>query len=56
MATTIELQDPSETVAYEIDCPRCYAIMSLCFEPESENPFYTCDDCDFILHTISEKE
>lgn len=53
---SIELQDPAETVAYEIDCPRCYSIMTLYFDHESENPLYACDDCDFILHTTANKE
>lgn len=53
---TIEIQNPAETVAYEIDCPRCYTIMTLCFDPESDTPVYTCDACDFILNHLSDEE
>ena len=56
LMANIELQDPSENVTYEMDCPRCYSVMTLCFDPDSDNPFYTCDDCDFILHTTAKKE
>jgi hypothetical protein len=52
---SIELQDSAETVPYEIGCPRCFSVMTLFFEAESENPFYACDDCDFILHTTGER-
>lgn len=52
---SIELQDAPENVAYEIDCPRCYGVMTLYFDPDSDNPFYTCDDCDF-LHTTAKKD
>ncbi len=53
--TSIELQDPNmpQIVAYEIECPRCYGLMTL--YSESDNLFYTCEDCDFILHTIAKK-
>lgn len=32
----------------EIDCPRCYGIMTL--HLEFDLPGYFCEECDFILH------
>ena len=52
--TSVELQDkPAEVVPYEIECPRCYGWMSLCFDDDT--PFYACDNCDFILHVEPKK-
>ena len=48
---TIEHQEeiPIE-INHEIECPRCYAIMSLCSDFDSL--FYSCEECSFILYTI----
>jgi hypothetical protein len=57
MATTNELEKPpvlAEIIEYEIECPRCYGIMSL--YSESATLLYACEDCDFILHTAGKKE
>jgi hypothetical protein len=54
MATTNELEKPpfpADIIEYEIDCPRCYGVMWL--YSESETLVYACEDCDFILHTLS---
>ena len=53
MATT-ELERIPEFVEYEIECPRCYGMMALC--SEDDVLMYTCEDCDFILHTTRNKE
>ena len=34
----------------EIECPRCYEIMTLC--PDFDNLYYVCESCDFYLYTI----
>jgi hypothetical protein len=34
--------------AYEIECPRCYGLMSLCSDFDAL--FYACEECDFLLH------
>ena len=34
----------------EIECPRCYDIMSL--RSDFDSLFYSCDKCGFILYTI----
>ena len=40
----------SDTIEHEIDCPRCYNIMTLC--SDFDNLYYLCEDCDFSLYTI----
>ena len=35
---------------HEIECQRCYAVMSLCSDFDSL--FYSCEECSFILYTI----
>jgi hypothetical protein len=36
------------SIEHEIDCPRCYGIMTLHFE--FDLPGYFCEECDFVLH------
>jgi hypothetical protein len=43
-------QKPPLEIDQEIECPRCYATMSLCSDFDSL--FYSCDECSFILYTI----
>ena len=40
----------TETIEHEIECPRCYNIMTLCSDFDSL--YYLCDECDFSLYTI----
>jgi hypothetical protein len=48
---TIEHQEETPVeINHEIECPRCYAIMSLCSDFDSL--FYSCEECSFILYTI----
>jgi hypothetical protein len=48
---TIEHQEETPIeINHEIECPRCYAIMSLCSDFDSL--FYSCEECSFILYTI----
>jgi hypothetical protein len=48
---TIEYQEETPVeINHEIECPRCYAIMSLCSDFDSL--FYSCEECSFILYTI----
>jgi hypothetical protein len=48
---TIEHQEETPVeINHEIECPRCYAIMSLCSDFDSL--FYFCEECSFILYTI----
>jgi len=35
---------------YEIECPRCYDVMTL--SSQFESLCYICDSCDFALFTI----
>jgi hypothetical protein len=39
-----------EDIENEIECPRCYDIMTLC--SDFNNLYYLCDSCDFCLYTI----
>jgi hypothetical protein len=39
-----------ETIEHEIDCPRCYNIMTLCSDFDSL--YYLCEECDFCLYTL----
>jgi hypothetical protein len=34
----------------EIECPRCYDLMTLCSDFDSL--YYVCYKCDFVLYTI----
>ena len=34
---------------FEIECPRCYDIMTLC--SDFDGLYYFCEDCGFLLHT-----
>lgn len=34
----------------EIECPRCYDVMTLCSDFDSL--YYLCETCDFYLYTI----
>ena len=51
---TLEIEakpEINDTIALDLECPRCYEIMT----PYSEfdNLFYACEACDFILHTVA---
>jgi hypothetical protein len=37
-------------IEYEIECPRCYDMMTLCSDFDSL--YYSCEECGFILFTI----
>ncbi|TLX91187.1 MAG: hypothetical protein E6K94_03955 [Thaumarchaeota archaeon] len=39
-----------ETIENEIECPRCYNIMTLCSDFDSL--YYLCEECDFCLYTL----
>ena len=48
-----QIEHPRETsleINHEIECPRCYAMMTLCSDFDSL--FYSCEECSFILYTI----
>jgi hypothetical protein len=48
-----QIEQQQETpieINHEIECPRCYAMMSLCSDFDSL--FYSCEECSFILYTI----
>ena len=34
----------------EIECPRCFDVMTLCSDFDST--YYVCNSCDFCLYTI----
>ncbi len=40
----------SDTIEHEIECPRCYHIMTLCSDFDSL--YYLCEECDFSLYTL----
>lgn len=40
----------TDTIEHEIECPRCYNIMTLCSDFDSL--YYLCEECDFSLYTI----
>jgi hypothetical protein len=40
----------SDTIENEIECPRCYNIMTLC--SDFDNLYYLCEECDFSLYTL----
>jgi len=40
----------SDTIEHEIECPRCYNIMTLCSDFDSL--YYLCEECDFSLYTL----
>jgi len=46
--------DPLEKIRREIEseieCPRCYDVMTLCSDFDSL--YYVCYKCDFVLYTI----
>ncbi|HEV8405574.1 MAG TPA: hypothetical protein VGQ13_06680 [Nitrososphaera sp.] len=56
MATIFEAEKPEVTniLANEMECPRCYQVMTLC--NDFETLFYACEECDFILHTVSNEK
>jgi hypothetical protein len=37
-------------IEYEIECPRCYDMMTLCSDFDSL--YYSCEECGFILFAI----
>lgn len=51
IASEIVRQEPvSKVIENEIECPRCYDIMTLC--SDFDNLYYVCEICDFYLYTI----
>lgn len=40
----------SDSIEHEIECPRCYNIMTLCSDFDSL--YYLCEECDFSLYTL----
>ncbi len=47
----LKLQEPvTEIIENEIECPRCYDVMTLC--SDFDNLYYLCGSCDFYLYTI----
>lgn len=42
-----------EVIKNEIECPRCYDMMTLC--SDFDNLYYVCESCDFYLYTLSDK-
>ncbi len=40
----------SDTIEHEIECPRCYNLMTLCSDFDSL--YYLCEECDFSLYTL----
>ncbi|HEY7227504.1 MAG TPA: hypothetical protein VH481_05200 [Nitrososphaeraceae archaeon] len=40
----------TDTIEHEIECPRCYNIMTLCSDFDSL--YYLCEECDFSLYTL----
>jgi hypothetical protein len=40
----------SPSLEHDIECPRCYNIMTLCSDFDSL--YYMCEECDFYLYTI----
>ncbi|MGA8844050.1 MAG: hypothetical protein WB511_10740 [Nitrososphaeraceae archaeon] len=40
----------SPSLEHDIECPRCYNIMTLCSDFDSL--YYMCEECDFCLYTI----
>ena len=39
-----------EDIENEIECPRCYDMMTLC--SDFDNLYYLCENCEFCLYTI----
>ncbi len=46
----IQQKPAREGIENEIECPRCYDMMTLC--SDFDNLYYLCDSCDFRLYTI----
>jgi len=40
----------TDSIEYEIECPRCYNVMTLC--SNFDTLFYSCEECDFSLYTF----
>jgi len=47
---SIQQKPVREVIENEIECPRCYDMMTLC--SDFDNLYYSCDGCDFRLYTI----
>jgi predicted RNA-binding Zn-ribbon protein involved in translation (DUF1610 family) len=47
---TKEEEEILRDLEYEIECPRCYDIMTL--RSDFDNLYYSCEECGFILYTI----
>lgn len=46
----IQQKPVREDIENEIECPRCYDMMTLC--SDFDNLYYLCDSCEFCLYTI----
>jgi hypothetical protein len=46
----IQQKPVSDDIENEIECPRCYDMMTLC--SDFDNLYYLCDSCEFCLYTI----
>lgn len=46
----IQQKPVRDDIENEIECPRCYDMMTLC--SDFDNLSYLCDSCEFCLYTI----
>lgn len=46
----VPIENTIQVIENEIECPRCYEIMTLCSDFDSL--YYICESCDFYLYTI----
>ena len=46
----IQQKPVREDIENEIECPRCYDMMTLC--SDFDNLYYLCEGCEFCLYTI----
>ena len=46
----VPIEKTIPVIENEIECPRCYEIMTLCSDFDSL--YYVCESCDFYLYTI----
>ena len=37
----------TDSIEYEIECPRCYNVMTLC--SNFDTLFYSCEECDLFI-------
>jgi hypothetical protein len=46
----LQKQEIRSDIEHEIECPRCYDIMTLLSDFDSL--YYSCEECGFILYTV----